>query len=161
MCLTGCRAGEWAGARWSWVDCAQAILTIPAEFYKSKHVHVVPLVPQAMEILQSMYKGRKGDYILSTTDGEKPIRGIAKYYQERLPRSILEQNGVAMSPFVSHDLRRTVATRIGESLGLGGELLVRRILGHADSSVTAIYNRYGYLKEMRTALEAWAQLLTQ
>jgi hypothetical protein len=78
MLLTGCRAGELAQARWSWVDFAQALLVIPAEHYKCKHVHVVPLVPQAIEILANIYRGGKGDYILSTTDGEKPIRRIAK-----------------------------------------------------------------------------------
>ena len=30
------------------------------------------------------------------------------------------------------------------------------MLGHADGSVTAIYNRYGYVKEMREVLERWA-----
>jgi integrase len=162
MLLTGCRAGEWAGARWPWVDFAQATLTIPAEYYKSKHVHVVPLVPEAMLILENIYRGGKGDYILSTTDGEKPIRGLAKYYQARLPEAIVACQGAPFATrFTSHDLRRTVATQIGGSLGLGGELLVKRILGHSDGSATAIYNRYGYLKEMRAALETWARELTQ
>jgi hypothetical protein len=29
------------------------------------------------------------------------------------------------------------------------------VLGHSDGSGTAIYNRYGYVKEMRAALEQW------
>ena len=41
-------------------------------------------------------------------------------------------------------------------LGVGGEQLIKRVLGHADGSVTAIYNRYGYIKEMRGVLEQWA-----
>ena len=64
------------------------------------------------------------------------------------------------APFSSHDLRRTVATRLAESLGDAGDKLVRRVLGHSDGSVTAIYNRYGYVKEMRKALEQWANDLT-
>jgi integrase len=60
-----------------------------------------------------------------------------------------------------HDLRRTVATRIAEQLGVGGEQLIKRVLGHADGSVTAIYNRYGYVKEMRAVLEQWASDLTE
>lgn len=59
----------------------------------------------------------------------------------------------AVKDFNPHDIRRTVATRIAELLGVGGEQLIRRVLGHADGSVTAIYNRYGYVKEMRAALE--------
>ena len=31
------------------------------------------------------------------------------------------------------------------------------MLGRADGSVTAIYNRYGYVKEMREVLERWAE----
>jgi hypothetical protein len=37
---------------------------------------------------------------------------------------------------------------------------VKRVLGHSDGSVTAIYNRYGYVREMRRALEQWAKDLT-
>jgi hypothetical protein len=35
------------------------------------------------------------------------------------------------------------------------------VLGHSDGSVTAIYNRYGYVKEMRRALEQWANDLAR
>jgi integrase len=52
-------------------------------------------------------------------------------------------------------------THIAESLGIGGEPLIKRLLGHADGSVTAIYNRYGYMREMLAALEAWARELTR
>jgi hypothetical protein len=37
--------------------------------------------------------------------------------------------------------------------------LIRRVLGHSDGSVTAIDNRYGYVREMRASLEAWANEL--
>jgi hypothetical protein len=43
---------------------------------------------------------------------------------------------------------------------LGLEQLIKRVLGHADRSVTAIYNRYGYVKEMRAVLEQWTADLT-
>jgi integrase len=62
--------------------------------------------------------------------------------------------------FTSRDLRRTVATRLAETLGDEGDKLVKRVLGHSDGSVTAIYNRYGYVREMRRALEQWAKDLT-
>lgn len=162
MLLTGCRAGEWAHAVWKWVDLKQGLLVIAAEAYKTDHVHVVPLVPEAVAILKSMAMGRDADYILSSTGGSKPIRGIGKFFKTRLPREIVAQTGSALSsPFTSHDLRRTVATRLGESLGVGGEQLIKKVLGHSDGSVTAIYNRYGYVKEMRASLEAWARELNK
>jgi integrase len=162
MLLTGCRAGEWARARWPWVDLKQGLLSIPASEYKTNRPHVVPLVPEAVAILENSFRGGKGDYVLSTTGGEKPIRGLAKFYQVRLPSAILTKQGAALSaPFTSHDLRRSTVTHIVESLGRGGEPLIKRLLGHTDGSVTAIYNRYGYMKEMRAALEAWARELTR
>jgi integrase len=163
LMLTGCRRGEWANAKWSWVDFKESLLVIPAESYKSEHVHVVPLVPQAMELLEEIqqgFRGRAGDYILSGTDGYKPI-GAWTGAQRRMMRALVAETGeMPKVPWTPHDLRRTVATRIAEATGLGGEQLVRRVLGHSDGSVTAIYNRYSYIKEIRQALETWAVDLT-
>jgi hypothetical protein len=44
---------------------------------------------------------------------------------------------------------------VSESLGVGGEQLIKKVLGHCDRSETAIYDRNGYVKEMRAGLEAW------
>lgn len=160
MLLTGCRCDEWASARSSWIDFKQKLMVIPASNYKSDHVHVVPLVPKALEILKAVPKPHNGDYLLSSTGGRVPIQGIAKYYRTRLPDGLLAITGEKFAKsFSSHDLRRTVATRLAEVLGDHGDKLVRRVLGHADGSVTAIYNRYAYVREMRRALDRWAHEL--
>jgi integrase len=157
--LTGCRPGEWGRALRPWIDLKQALSVIPAEGYKSDHVHVVPLVSPAVRILDELlthFVGRCGDYILSGTDGRRPLAGWSKA-QDRMLRTVCAITGERVSnPWTPHDLRRTVATRIAEQLGVGGEQLIKRVLGHADGSVTAIYNRYGYVKEMRAVLEQWA-----
>jgi integrase len=157
--LTGCRPGEWSACLRSYVDLKQKLLVIPADAYKSDHVHVVPLVMQAIEILEdvlSNHRGASGEHILSGTDGKKRLAGWSKA-KVRMIRAICAVTGEKpLEPWTPHDLRRTVATRLAEQLGVGGEQLIKRVLGHADGSVTAIYNRYGYVKEMRAALEAWA-----
>ena len=38
--------------------------------------------------------------------------------------------------------------------------VVARVLGHVDRAVTGVYDRYEYLNEKRTALEAWDRQLT-
>jgi integrase len=161
--LTGCRPGEWSNARRSWIDLKQALAVIPADGYKSGHVHVVPLVAQAMAILETVlanHFGQSGDYLLSGTDGNRPLGGWTKA-RARMARAICALSGDRVTvPWTPHDLRRTVATRIAEQLGVGGEQLIKRVLGHSDGSVTAIYNRYGYVKEMRAVLERWAEELT-
>ncbi|HET9107774.1 MAG TPA: tyrosine-type recombinase/integrase [Steroidobacteraceae bacterium] len=86
---------------------------------------------------------------------------MPKYFRTRLPDAILAVTGEKCAKkFSSHDLRRTVATRLAESLGDAGDKLVKRVLGHSDGGATAIYNRYGYVKEMRKALEQWGNDLT-
>jgi integrase len=128
--------------------------------YLSDHVHVVPLVPQAVELLRRLPVATKGDYVLSSTGGGRPIQGVSKFFNTRLRDEIIAQTGTPLPHFTSHDLRRTVATRLAESLGDEGDKLIKRVLGHSDGSVTAIYNRYGYVREMRRALEQWANDLT-
>ncbi|WP_129642660.1 tyrosine-type recombinase/integrase [Peristeroidobacter agariperforans] len=158
--LTGCRPGEWAQCRQSYIDLKHSLLVIPAQAYKSDHVHVVPLVPVAVQILEytlTNYAGRQGDYVFSGTDGLAPVSGWTKGHS-RMMRAVTAVSGERdVVPWTPHDLRRTVATRIAEQLGVGGEQLIKRVLGHADGSVTAIYNRYGYVKEMREVLERWAE----
>jgi len=157
--LTGCRPGEWARARRPWIDLTQNLCVIPAERYKSDHVHVVPLVQEAAKILDHVlanFHGRSGDFIFSGTEGKNALAGWPKA-QARMMRAICAVSGErTLERWTPHDLRRTVATRIAEQLGVGGEQLIKRVLGHADGSVTAIYNRYGYIKEMRGVLEQWA-----
>jgi integrase len=160
MLLTGCRKDEWASARFKWIDLDEALMVIPAGEYKSDHVHVMPLVTEAVEILKRIPRPRKGEYLLSSTDGRAPIQGISKFYRTRLADAVLAIAGSRLKAFRSHDLRRTVATRLAESLGDQGDKLIKRVLGHSDGSVTAVYNRYGYVREMRRALEQWARDLT-
>ena len=45
--------------------------------------------------------------------------------------------------FVPHDLRRTAASCM-TSMGIS-RLVVAKVLNHADSSVTAVYDRHSYL----------------
>ena len=54
-----------------------------------------------------------------------------------------------------HDLRRTGATLMAE----GGvqRFIIERVLGHADHTVTAIYDRATYRDEKRAALEVLAE----
>ncbi|MGH2346122.1 MAG: tyrosine-type recombinase/integrase [Chloroflexota bacterium] len=160
MLLTGCRLDEWASARTGWIDTHAALIVIPRQGYKSDHVHVVPLVPQAVAILNAIPERRAGDYLFSSDGGRTPVSGISKYYRTRLRNSIIANTGSPLTKeFTSHDLRRTVATRLAEALGEEGDKLIKRVLSHSDGSVTAIYNRYGYVREVRQALERWRTIL--
>src|SRR5204863_1433864 len=83
------------------------------------HVRVVPLVPRAMRILEevlSHHRGCDGEYLFSGTQGRRPLAGWSKA-QARMMRAICAESGQRVAvPWTPHDLRRTVATRIAETL---------------------------------------------
>ncbi|HEX5460776.1 MAG TPA: hypothetical protein VFX20_12475 [Steroidobacteraceae bacterium] len=90
------------------------------------HLHVVPPVPQAVEILKAIPERRAGDYLFSSDGGRIPISGISKYYRTRLRNAIIANTGSPLSKeFTSHDLRRMVATRLAEALGEEGDKLIK------------------------------------
>jgi len=158
--LTGNRRSEWGKCLRDYVDFDQALQVIPAASYKSDHVHVMPLVPQAIEILKWVltHHPQTGAYLFSGTEGVKPISGWSKAHA-RLRDAIYANTGGFLKPWTPHDIRRTVATRIAEATGESGDKLVKRVLGHAEQSVTSIYNRYAYVKEVRKVLTDWANEL--
>lgn len=51
--LTAARSGEVRGARWSEIDLADAVWTVPAERMKAEREHRVPLTPHALQILEA------------------------------------------------------------------------------------------------------------
>lgn len=60
-----------------------------------------------------------------------------------------------------HDLRRTAASGMAQ-LAVPPHI-IERVLNHTTGTLggaAGIYNRYGYLAEMRLALEQWSERVT-
>lgn len=64
---------------------------------------------------------------------------------------------LGLKPFTSHDLRRTVATRLAEAEVERGE--IRKILAHADHDAASHYIVATHIAAKRRHLERWEQLL--
>jgi integrase len=77
LLVTGQRKSEVAEAKWGEFDLDTGLWTIPAERMKAGAPHLVPLNDIALEVLQSLPRFQ-GDFLFSTTDGEKPISGYSK-----------------------------------------------------------------------------------
>src|SRR6202035_3460280 len=98
--LTGNRRSEWGHCMLEYLDLSQALQVIPAASYKSDHVHVMPLVPQAIEILNWVlinHPRSGGPYIFSGTDGKRPISGWTKA-QKRMKDAIYANTGAFPKP---------------------------------------------------------------
>jgi integrase len=92
-----------------------------------------------------------GPYVVSTTNGEKPISGFSK-----LKKRLDELSGVTDWRF--HDIRRGIATHL-EDNGLD-RFYIERLLTHKDRSVTGIYARSNHIGFRRKILQQWASVLT-
>ena len=61
--------------------------------------------------------------------------------------------GGPMQPWVTHDLRRSMATHM-ERLGVAPHV-IEACLGHALKGVAGTYRRYNFLREKLAALQVW------
>jgi integrase len=128
------------------------VWTIPADRYKSKHDHAIPLTTQVRKLI-----GDAKGFVFSTTDGEKAFSGFSKS-KHALDKEIAKVRKAAgrgkIPQWQLHDLRRTARTlmvRAGVS-----EDHAERCLGHVIEGVRGVYNRHEYLDEKRAAFERLA-----
>jgi len=166
LMLTGQRREEVAAASWSEFNMTgtEPFWTIPAGRAKNGNEQQVALAPTTLSILNNLPSIQGGgDFILST-NGNTSISGYSRG-KRRLDEKIMEvardearERGddpeeVKLEPFTLHDLRRTLATRLGD-LGVAPHT-VEAILNHARVGIAATYNHARYEKEKREALILW------
>jgi len=152
LLLSGARLGEVSGMRHAELDLDLALWTLSPERTKGGRKHVVPLSASVVAILRALPVFAEGAGFVFTSSGEREVSGFS-HAKARLDRL----SGV--SDWRLHDLRRTAATGLAR-LGTQPHV-VSEILGHAPQGVTrAVYDHYSYEKEMREALERWADYLT-
>jgi integrase len=146
---TGCRLNEAAGMTFSEIQTDK--WTIPAARSKSKRERVIPLPRQALSLLHSRAIGDPNSLVFpSARSGE-----LSNW--DRVTKKLQETSGT--SDWHRHDLRRTVATMLGD-LGFAPHV-VTVVLGHAHvaEGATAIYARSRYQREHREALQALADAI--
>ena len=170
LILTAQRRGEVASMRWRDVDLEASLWKLPKESVKSGRAHDVPLSPPVVELLTGLPRFDRGDFVLTTTSGERPVGGFAKA-KARLDKAIIEARKEAaenrgedpsrVEPpprWTMHDLRRSVATAMAKA-NVPPHVLAS-LLNHSPGrtlGISAIYIRHRYLAERREALEKWGE----
>lgn len=148
LLATGQRREEVASMKWSEINLEEKLWCIPRERVKSDRAQEVPLSSLAMKLLESVprFEGKDAEYIFTTTGGKKPFAGFSK-----AKKRVDTMSGV--EGWRIHDSRRTCGTGMAK-IGVPVPI-ISHVLNHAQSGVTAIYNRHSYLPEKREALEKW------
>jgi integrase len=156
LMLTGQRAAEIGGLRWS--EIQDDMIVLPGERVKNGRTHLVPLSPEARAILDAM-PHRSRDRIFG--QGDQGFSGGWSRFKAKLDARICDiqqRNGHdPVKPFVVHDLRRSVATKMAEDLKIAPhvvEAVLNHVSGH-KGGIAGIYNRASYFPERKQALQMW------
>jgi integrase len=163
LILTGQRREEIGAVRWSETDFAARLIRLPSERTKNGRPHDVPLAEPAMRLLQAIPRRiSQPDFVFGTSSTGFCGYSISKAaLDERIAAVRLAAGTAPMIPWTLHDLRRSVATGMGESLGVAPhvvEAILNHVSGH-KKGVAGVYNRATYEKEKRAALAMWADHL--
>jgi integrase len=157
LLLTGARREEVGGLEWREVDFSAGEIVLPPSRTKNKQQHQIPMSDAVAGIL----KGRRGlidkEHVFGRNGG---FQGWSNCF-ERLSRRIHAARGKKSKPmpgFVVHDIRRTVATLMGERLGTLPHV-IESCLNHISGyrgGISGTYNYAQYATERRQALNMWA-----
>jgi len=152
MALSFVRTGELIGARWAEFDLEAAEWRIPAGRMKMKTPHIVPLAPQAVEVLQALHTVSGGRALLfpGERDHEKPM-------SNNTILAALKRMGYA-GRMTGHGFRGVASTILHEQ-GFAHHAIELQLAHQERNSVSASYNHATYLVERRAMMIQWANHL--
>lgn len=152
MALTFVRTGELIGARWEEFDLEAAEWRIPAWRMKMKTPHIVPLAPQAVEVLQALHTVSGTGVLLFP--GE---RDHEKSMSNNTILAALKRMGYA-GRMTGHGFRGVASTILHEQ-GFAHHAIELQLAHQERNSVSASYNHATYLTERRAMMNQWANHL--
>jgi integrase len=143
------RTGEAIGFRWTELDRAEKVWTIPGERMKSGREHRVPLSDRALEIIEAQ-RGKDAVYVFPAEKGGKPISNMAMLMLlRRMGRDDITVHGFRSS-FKEWTRERPVGNLSRE--------IAEAALAHVIGDKTeAAYARGDVLEPRRQLMAAWAR----
>ncbi|HBT5250571.1 TPA: tyrosine-type recombinase/integrase [Klebsiella variicola] len=146
--LTLVLPSEASGARWDDIDLDAKLLAIPAERMKAKREHIVPLSPQALDILEVMkpISAHREHIFPSRNDPKQSMNS-------QTANAALKRIGYG-GKLVAHGLRSIASTALNEQ-GFNADV-IEAALAHSDKNeVRRAYNRSIYLTQRFDLMDWW------
>ncbi|CTZ22092.1 tyrosine-type recombinase/integrase [Escherichia coli] len=152
--LTLVRPSEASGTRWAEIDLDAKLWTIPAERMKAKREHIVPLSPQALEILEVMRP------ISAHREHVFPSRNDPKQaMNSQTANAALKRIGYG-GKLVAHGLRSIASTAMNEA-GFNSDV-IEAALAHSDKNeVRKAYNRATYINARKEIMNWWGNCINK
>ncbi|MEW4490235.1 tyrosine-type recombinase/integrase [Thalassoglobus sp. JC818] len=150
--FTGARRSNLCTMCWEELDLNRGVWTIPREKFKGKRVHVVPLIPQALEILRRRQQEATAGVPWVFPGGGKTGHIIDP--KEAMKR-VKEQAGIENLRF--HDLRRTLGA--WQNNAGTPTRIIQNTLGHADIGTTAKAYTPTEIDPVRNSMQAAVEMM--
>ena len=149
LILTAARCGEVLGATWDEVDLGSAAWTIPAMRMKSGREHKVPLSPQAIELLQKLFREDGNPHLFIGPRRETLSNAALARALKRLGRSE-----------TIHGMRSTFSDWAHERTGHSNHVIEISLAHTIGGAVERAYRRGDLFEKRRKLMEAWAKFAT-
>ena len=150
------RLGEAAGARWSEVDVAERVWTLPAERTKAQRLHRVPLSSQARAVIErARALDRPGPLVFAARSRRGVVRPVASNAVSRLLQALDLQDERGRH-IVAHGFRSTFRVWAMEQAQASFEVC-EAALAHVQADRTvAAYARSDLFEARRALMQRWA-----
>ena len=154
--LTAARSGEVRGARWSEIDLAKQVWTVPADRMKAGKEHRVPLSDAAILLLRSL-PGPDHDSLVFPGLQRLP-NGQAKTLSDMTLTALLRRMKVAAT---AHGMRSTFRDWAGERTTHAREVIEHALAHLLKDKAEASYARGDLFDKRKKLMNDWASHLDQ
>lgn len=150
--LTTTRTGETLGAKWSEIDDAAAVWTVPGDRTKSGRDHRVPLSEAALAIIAQQRQIGEGDYVFLGAKRGKSLSNMAMVVLlRRMQRDDL----------TVHGFRSSFRDWAGECTNFPRKVVEAALAHVLKDKTEAAYARGDLFEKRRRLMAAWAKFCTK
>lgn len=151
LVLTACRTGEVLGAQWSEIDLGRVVWTIPGSRMKLKKEHRVPLSAQALAILETMRRFRRGrgGLVFPGTITGKPMSDMSM-------KMALRRMGYAATV---HGFRSSFRDWVAEETEYPREVAEMALAHKIEDKVERAYRRGDLYTKRGKLMQLWADFV--
>jgi integrase len=150
--LTAARTSEVIGARWSEIDIAAGVWTIPAERMKAGAEHRIPLSEQALAVLWRVAVEKINDVVFSGQKLGRPLSNMALL-------KVLERMG--RDDITVHGFRSTFRDWAAERTAFPREVVEAALAHTVVSKTEAAYRRSDLFEKRRPLMQQWGGFCDQ
>ena len=173
LLATGARIGEMCQAEWVHIDLEARTWFIPAEHVKTREAHLVHLSDFALAQLSVLQQFTQNGYLLPgrAENTHLDSKTISKQVRDRVQVETSAKRAakkrtvhaagallLACGPWTPHDLRRSMASRMGD-LGTLPHVIEACLNHKPPSKIQRTYQRQEYLAERAHAFKVWGDRL--